>query len=364
MGRPRTVNTSLPRYASAYNDRHGKQRIRLRRTGWPTLQVHAAPGTPEFTEAYHKWLETGRKEIAADTPTPGSFDDLIARFYRSKEWAQIKETTRYTYRGELERFRAKYGNRNASTMTARHIAGLVNKMAGTPSAANNLRKRLGQLFRLAIELGWRKDNPAKSVAGLRIRSKGFATWQEEQIAQFEEHWAVGTVQRLAFDLALHTAQRRSDVRVMGPQHVVNGSIRVKQLKTDKELVIPMHPRLIESILATKTGHLAFVTSAKSAPFSTKSFGMWFAKQCKAAGLVGYSMHGLRKAASRRMAEAGLTNQEIKAITGHVTDSEVARYTREAEQVLIAKRAMKVMSLANLKNSDLAHEQQEVVNATE
>ena len=357
MGRPRTVNTSLPQYASAYRDRHGKQRIRLRRTGWPTLQVHALPGTPEFTEVYHRWLETGRKEIGAGRPAPGTFDDLIARFYRSKEWAQIKESTRYTYRGELERFRAKYGSRSASTMTARHVAALVNRMAETPSAANNLRKRLGQLFRLAIELGWRTDNPAKSVAGLRIRSKGFATWQEEQIAQFEAHWPVGTMPRLAFDLALYTAQRRSDVRVMGPQHVTNGSIRVRQLKTGKELVIPMHPRLIESILATKTGHLAFVTSAKGAPFSPKSFGMWFAKQCRAAGLTGYSMHGLRKAASRRMAEAGLTNQEIKAITGHVTDSEVARYTREAEQVLIAKRAMAVMSLANLADPDLAHQSQ-------
>jgi integrase len=79
---------------------------------------------------------------------------------------------------------------------------------------------------------------------------------------------VGTVQRLAFDLALHTAQRRSDVRVMGPQHVTAGSIRERQLKTEKELVIPMHPRLTESILATKTGHLAFITSAKGAPFST------------------------------------------------------------------------------------------------
>jgi len=360
MGRPR-VNAALPRYASAYSDRHGKQRIRLRRTGWPTLQVQDLPGTAEFTETYHRWLDHGRIEISAAKIAPGSFDDLIARFYRSKAWANIKETTRYTYRGELERFRAKYGDRSATTMTARHVANLVNKMAATPSAANNLRKRLGQLFRFAIELGWRTDNPAASVAGLRIRSKGFATWQEEQIAQFEAYWPVGTVQRLAFDLALHTAQRRSDVRVMGPQHVTAGSIRVKQLKTDKELVIPMHPRLIESILATKTGHLAFVTSGKGAPFSTKSFGMWFAKQCRAAGLTGYSMHGLRKAASRRMAEAGLTNQEIKAITGHVTDSEVARYTREAEQVLIAKRAMKVMSLTHLAKPELANLLQDADN---
>lgn len=348
------MNTALPRYASAYYDRHGKQRIRLRRTGWPSLQIHDAPGTAEFTEAYHKWLKHGRIKPGADKIKPGTFDDLITRFYASKEWAQIKETTRYTYRGELERFRAKYGERSAMTMTAQHVANLISKMAATPSAANNLRKRLGQLFRLAITLNWRTDNPAKSVAGIRVKTTGFKTWQEEQIEQFEAHWPVGTAPRLAFDLALYTAQRRSDVRVMGPQHVTGTSIKVKQLKTGKDLVIPMHPRLIESILATKTGHLAFVISQRGAPFSAKSFGNWFRKQCKAAGLEGFAMHGLRKAASRRMAEAGLTNQEIKAITGHVTDSEVARYTREAEQILIAQRAMKVMSLAHLDKSDLAH----------
>jgi integrase len=71
--------------------------------------------------------------------------------------------------------------------------------------------------------------------------------------------------------------------------------------------------------------------------------MWFMRSVRAAGLTGYPLHGLRKAAARRMAEAGLTNQQIKSITGHTTDSEVARYTREAEQVLIADRAMDILA---------------------
>lgn len=358
------MNRVLPKYASEFPDRHGKSRIRLRRTGWQTVYVKAEPGTPEFTEAYRQWEKTGKIVVGQSAVKPGSFDDLIARFYRSKEWAGIKETTQYTYRGELERFRAAYGARSAITMSARHVANLITRMASTPSAANNLRKRLGQLFRLAIELGWRTDNPAKSVAGIRVKSEGFRTWQEEQIAQFEAHWKIGTVQRLAFDLALYTAQRRSDVRIMGPQHVNGGAIRVKQLKTGKDMLIPIHPRLAESIAAGPTGHLAFVVSAKGAPFSTKSFGMWFARQCKAAGLEGYSMHGLRKAASRRMAEAGLSNQQIKAITGHVTDSEVARYTREAEQALIARKAMAAMVLATPPNPDLANLAQGSANKQE
>lgn len=356
------MNKVLPQYASVFTDRHGTDRIRLRRRGWKSVYVHAEPGTPEFTEAYHRWVKDCRIEIGADRAKPGSFDDLIERFYKSKHWKGLKPVTQYSYRGELERFRKTYGDRAVATMTARHIGNLVNKMAETPSAANNLRKRLGQLFKFAVQQGWRTDNPAAVVSGLRIRSTGHKTWQEEQIEQFEAKWAIGTMPRLAFDLALYTAQRRSDVRIMGPQHVRNGEIAVKQLKTERTITIPLHPNLADSIAKTPTGHLAFLLSSRGIPFlSTQSFGNWFGDRCREAGLEGFAMHGLRKAASRRMAETGLTNQEIKSITGHVTDSEVARYTREAEQLTIARRAMAKMAKANHSKTNLSNPTQGIEN---
>lgn len=342
MGRPR-INRALPPYASAFIDNRGRERIRLRRTGWTTAYAKAAPGTSEFTEEYHRWLTEGRISIGSNRAKPGSFDDLIERFYRSKQWGELKTKTQYVYRGELERFRAKYGDRMVAGMDARHIDKLMQLMADTPSAANNLKKRLSQLFKFAATLGWRKDNPAALVRSVRTRSGGFQTWQEEQIEQFEKRWPIGTTQRLAFDLALYTAQRRSDVRVMGPQHVRNGEIRVTQLKTGKVLWIPIHPRLQASIDATKTGQLLFLVSQFGKPLSEKGFGMWFMRQCREAGLDGFTMHGLRKAASRRMAEAGLSNQLIKSITGHSSDSEVARYTRDAQQVVMAREAMARMA---------------------
>ena len=50
-------------------------------------------------------------------------------------------------------------------------------------------------------------------------------------------------------------------------------------------------------------------------------------------------HGLRKAAARRLAEAGCSANEIAAITGHASLEEVARYTRAAEQRKLARSAM-------------------------
>jgi integrase len=46
-------------------------------------------------------------------------------------------------------------------------------------------------------------------------------------------------------------------------------------------------------------------------------------------------HGLRKAAARRLAEAGCTEKQIAAITGHTTLKEIARYTKAADQERLA-----------------------------
>ena len=39
---------ALPRYVSAFTDRHGKVRYRFRKTGIPARYIDARPGTPEF----------------------------------------------------------------------------------------------------------------------------------------------------------------------------------------------------------------------------------------------------------------------------------------------------------------------------
>jgi hypothetical protein len=48
---------------------------------------------------------------------------------------------------------------------------------------------------------------------------------------------------------------------------------------------------------------------------------------------------LRKAAARRLAEAGCTAHEIGAITGHTSLAELVRYTKAADQRRLAETAM-------------------------
>jgi hypothetical protein len=64
---------------------------------------------------------------------------------------------------------------------------------------------------------------------------------------------------------------------------------------------------------TARDHLTFLTTAAGQPFTAGGFGFWFRKMCDEAGLAGLSAHGLRKAACRRLAEAGCTEKQIAAI---------------------------------------------------
>jgi integrase len=50
-------------------------------------------------------------------------------------------------------------------------------------------------------------------------------------------------------------------------------------------------------------------------------------------------HGLRKAALRRLAEAGSTTKQIAAVSGHRSLSEIERYTARADQGALAQAAI-------------------------
>lgn len=119
---------------------------------------------------------------------------------------------------------------------------------------------------------------------------------------------------------------------MGRQHVSGDTIRVVQNKTGASLVIPMHAKLRAEINASaNTNHLTFILTAWGRPFTPAGFGNWFRDTCNAAGLKTLSAHGLRKAAARRLAEAGASASQIGSITGHKTLKEVSRYTAAANQ---------------------------------
>lgn len=326
-------------YVQRFKDRHGHLRHYYRRPGFARLPLPGVPGSAEFMAAYAEAdARAPRINPAVKRVQPRSINALVIEYYRSQEFLQLEERTRYTYRNMLDRFRAKYGDRGAATIEPAHLNGIFHKMAETPGAARNLRRRLSKVFALAVDLGWRKDNPVRETKRIKHKTKGFIPWSEVDIAAYEEKWAPGTKERLAMALLLYTGVRRSDVVALGSQHVKEGRISVVQEKTDYRILIPLHPAL-QAELDRLPKTMTYLVTEYGKPFTVEGFGSWMKKKTTLAGLTDRTAHGLRKAAGRRLAEAGATAKEIAAVLGHQTLDEVETYTRDADQMHLADAAM-------------------------
>jgi enterobacteria phage integrase len=127
---------------------------------------------------------------------------------------------------------------------------------------------------------------------------------------------------------------------MSWQEVESSAIRVVQGKTGAKLSIPLHPELSLILDQWAKSDVVILTTAFGKAFTEKGFSNFMADKIGRAGLPERCVtHGLRKAAARRLAEAGCSANEIAAITGHASLDEVTRYTKAAEQKKLAKAAI-------------------------
>lgn len=353
----------LPKYVTVFTDRHGRQRFRYRRKGFEGGYFKAALGTDEFRREY-KAFESGKidpiQEAIART-VPGTVDDLVTRYFAVPSRLGPTEPTQSKVRAIISRFRTEHGHRNVVDFEFDHIEKIITRripkvpsadgkrMEGGIEAARKLRKELVRLFDFAVKVKMRATNPAREAGRVKVaagqRSKGFHTWTEAEIAQFYERHPVGTKARLAMDLMLWTGQRRGDMIRFSKDDLIDGRIPIRQAKGGKELLLPLAPQLVASIVAVPRvdGQKTYLVHAHGKPFRNASFGNWFRDRCNEAGLPQCSAHGLRKAMMRRLAELHLGNQSLKSVSGHTRDEEVATYTRDVNQAAMAEHAIKLLS---------------------
>jgi integrase len=328
-----------PKFVHGFIDRHGKPRWYFRRAGFKQLPLPGLPWSPEFMSAYDQALAGQPAPIGAERVKPGTLRALAVSYFASPQFRTTRPSTQYTYRNVIDRLCSEHGDKRVALLQREHVIKLVAARAHTPGTANALRCSLRALMRHAVEIGLRSDDPTRDVRKIpTAKGEGYHSWTEAEITQFEQHHPAGSRARLAFALLLYTGQRRSDVVRMGRQHINDGAICVRQVKTGREVWIPVHEALAPIIAGAST-NLTFLLTDQGKPYTAAGFGNWFRDQCRAAGLHGCSAHGLRKAAARRLAEAGCSTHEIAAITGHASLKEVARYTEAADRKRLAQSAM-------------------------
>jgi integrase len=342
--------SDLPKHVYAVRDRHGKIRYRFNRKGWKSAYIHGTPGSAEFHRAYAEILETGalkRDPIKSlRTVKERSIEDAYQRLRVSTRWRKKSPRTQLVQGRILDRFMDtvskqgnRYGDRPIANVTVGWLDTILGLMWETPAAANVLRKNLSGVMDYAIKLGWRTDNPVR-LTDSYPEGEGHHDWTDAEIEQYRAKHPLGTMARLTLELALNTAARRCNVNKIERDHIVAGLIEVAHVKGNDETAVPMLATTKAALDALPATPFKFlVTTQFGKPFTDAGLGNRMRKWCDEAGLPQCSMHGLRKAMSRQLAESGATDAEGQAVTGHKKDETFAYYRAKANRKKLAARAV-------------------------
>jgi integrase len=349
------VKIDLPYVHTDRDSRSGAVRIYFRRRlGAPKVRLRAPVGSPEFLAEYKAALEAG-ESAATDQIKPRTYAWLIAQYVASSEFRALDARTQRVRRGILDSTcleptslgaKETFADFPLNRFSSKAIRVLRERKADLPEAANGRVKAIRRMFAWAIEAEVVTNNPARDVSYKRRPTEGHHTWTEEELAKFEARHPMGTRARLAYALLVYTGVRRSDVVLLGRQHVRHGWLKfVAQKGRNRKPVtveIPVIPPLKEALDAGPCGDLTFLVTEFNRPFTANGFGGWFRTRCDEAGLPQCSAHGLRKAGASLAAENGASVHELMAIFGWLTMKEAERYTQAARRRRLARNAGRLL----------------------
>lgn len=307
-----------------------------------------SPAKPDATRTVRKRLADGtvREYTYSRTPKPKARPEpasdnlraLIAAYERSPEWAALAPRT---VKNRLIALRPlnRIGDLRVTEWKRRDILLLRDAiaMARGPAAGNAFAAAVATLFAWARDRGWIEHSPADRIRALP--GGAYPTWTEADLARAMRYFSEPA--RRAVVLAVHTGQRRGDLVALRWANIAGGTLRMVQEKTGHALALPIHPDLARELAAWRKASKGdyILAHEDGTPWDRDHLTMLVLRERRAAGLPeGLNLHGLRKLAAVRLAQAGCSAHEIAAVTGHRTLAEVSRYTAAADQERLAKAA--------------------------
>jgi integrase len=301
-----------------------------------SLGVHGLhPTDPKVLAAWA--AEHARwQDMPPDTETPqaGTFAWALGLYTSGNDkWAKYSEGTKKSRLAIFARYRKAQGNRPISTITSEAIERALYAKGG--HGAVNEYKALKPVFEHLRRLGFIAKNPMAGIELEKPKIKGFPVADAEDIAAFQERWPIGTRERLIFDLGLYTGAARVDLAKLGRKNIKGDLLVYERQKSGIKARVPLTAELRAVIDRTPDIAPAFILTETGKPFKAESLGNEFGDAARAAGIAS-RLHGLRKAFCIYWAENDATTHQIAAMAGHMSLSEVERYTRAADRERMVK----------------------------
>ncbi len=299
------------------------------------IEIKAAPDTPEFAAEYWS-IRSGKSAALPNKKVKTSWRALITSYRASSKYKRLAPSTKRPYDLVIEQILEKNADKDVRDMTRAAVRAIHEKYADTPRKADWYVQVISLLLNFAKRhLDWPIDNVAEGIE-LHGKRREFEPWPEWMIERLAD--APATV-RTAAELILGTGQRPSAAITMRRTDFAGEWMTVTDEKRNErfEVFCPHPLRAYVSGLPITGEHILAKTLRTPLGYSAveKSFRAWRAELGDAA--KPFSLHGLRKLAIVRLAEAGCTDAQIQAITNQ-TPEMVAYYRRRASRKTLSKAA--------------------------
>lgn len=217
-----------------------------------------------------------------------------------------------------------------------------------PAAGNAFAQTTSTFLSFCVDRGLVEYNAAARIRALP--GGHFLAWTEAEARIAMETFPPSA--RRAVVLAYHLGQRRGDLASLtwtaydaAAQRITLQPEKTRRVRERKELPalrLPVHPDLAAELAMWRAGATSthILTTATGLPWGREYLSGAVKEAVDKAGLrPGLNLHGFRKLAAARLAEAGATALEIKASLGWESLAHVELYTRAAEQDRLAQAAV-------------------------
>lgn len=325
------------KYLEHQTSRHGRAVWYFRRDKTsPRIRLPDNPDSAEFDVAYWAAWRGETKIVAKPEPKSIYFREytlgwLVTRYQaESIAWLQLHESTKRARNNILRPTLHRHGNSPITVLSEKAISEAMIARVNTPCQANEFLQILRNLLKWAKKQEIVANNPALEVPFFPKSKIGFKTWTQSDVEKYRDCHEVGTVARLALEMALHTGLRRSDLIRLSPSHLKNGKIKITlQKKPNPTVTLPLHSTLARIIEATPRHGLTYLQTKHNLPYTSPGFTNAFRDWARKAGLTEFSPHGGRKLAASLLAEAGASTLQLMAAFGWSKIEMAELYTKSA-----------------------------------
>ena len=290
----------------------------------------------------HKRLDKTNNQIVRETVA-----GLWATYKTTNAWTRLAPNSRRTYRMCMEKAldlcladnKKPIGAWLAKSLTSMHAEQLYAylKKHVSEHRANHTIKVFRRVWNVALSKGLVRVNPFLNM-GLRTLPPRLILWEPEQVAKFIKTAddlnlsSIGTIALMCYDMC----QRPGDMRQMTWDSYNGQEFDFVQEKTKERVTIPASPRLRDRLEQHRNNH----THVAVYEVTGKAHDRWTvyktaAKVRQEAGLpADLQIRDLRRTGATEMAEAGVTEDELRAVTGHKSRGILNTYVRPTRKLAI------------------------------